>query len=78
MAPRLVFSVQTYVRRGRDLAPAARYEFLSGVEAEEAGRDLSRVTDGVLVYAQFGDPDIGVWEEPEVFARHGDAPRLEF
>lgn len=78
MALRTIFRVQGYVVRDRRLNPASHYDFESAVAAEEAGIELSRSMDGVLVYAQDCDPPNEIWGEPVVFAAHGRTPRVEF
>lgn len=78
MTARTVFCVQAYFRRDRRLTPGALYEFDSGLDAEEAGRELSRAADGVLVYAVECEPRYEVWGEPVIFARYGETPRIEY
>lgn len=73
---RTVFCVQTFKRAGRALQPCALIPFESAVEAEEVGERLSGRHDGVLVYAMDCDPEHEIWSEPELFAAHGQVPRL--
>lgn len=74
MARRTVFCVQAYQRRDGRLEGRLRQEFTSATEAEDLGARLALKSAGVVVYALAGDPEAGVWEEPEIFALHGEAP----
>ncbi len=78
VARKTLYIAQPFFRRGRALTTGRAYSFPCAVDAEEAGRELSRVSDGVLVYAVTGDPEFEVWGEPELFATHGDVPRIEY
>lgn len=75
---RTLFCVQTFRRRGLVIEPHMLAQYESAVEAEEVGARLSRRADGVLVYAIDCDPEHDIWEEPEVFARHGLVPALVY
>jgi hypothetical protein len=78
MRTRAIYCAQAYVRRGGRLTLGMRYDFDCAVDAETAGRDLSRVVDGVIVFGQEGSAEFDVWTDPEIYARHGETPLVEF
>lgn len=75
MARRTVFCVQTYGRKDGRLVGTQRHEFTSATEAEDLGRRLAVTAAGVVVFSVEGDPEAEAWDEPEIFAVHGEAPR---
>jgi hypothetical protein len=73
-----VFCVQAYERTGLRLAAGRRRLFTSASEAEHVGERLSATVTGLIVYAVEGDPDVELWGEEAVFAKHGIVPRIEY
>lgn len=55
--------------------PGELYPFCCAVDAEEGGEILARSASGVLVFQQWIDAEIGIFDEPDVLAVHGDVPR---
>ena len=72
MPRRLHYFAQPVWRAGA--TRSQRYEFRSAVDAEEGGRILARSADGVLVYRQWIDAEIDLFEDPEVLSILGDVP----
>jgi hypothetical protein len=73
-----IFCVQPYERVGLRLAAGVRETFTSATEAERVGERVGRRSAGALVYAVSGDPDVELWGEEAVFAKHGAVPAIEF
>lgn len=55
-----------------------RHAFTCAVDAEEGARILARLAPGVVAYQQWGDPDVGVWDEPDPLVIAGDVPASMF
>lgn len=72
MARRLHYFAQPFWNERRQ--PAARYEFRCALEAEDGGRILFRSADGVLVYQQWADVEVPVYEDPDILAVLGEVP----
>ncbi len=74
MALRTVYCVQTYSKKGRELAKGPLRQCGSSKEALAKGEDLSRRAAGVVVFSVEGDPTFDYWSEPRVLAEHGQVP----
>lgn len=71
MGVRLHYFARPIHRRDGRLEGGEALHFLGALDAEEGGRLLSRMVDGVVVYQQMADPENDIWEEPEILAVHG-------
>ena len=72
-----IYAVTTFWRdsRKRGVQPGATHHAKSEDEARQLGAALSKRAGGVVVLRVVGNPEADYWEEPEILARHGDAPR---
>jgi len=72
MARTLQYFAQPFWTEG---STAPRYPFTCALDAEEGGRLLSAGgADGVLVYQQWGDAGLDIYDEPELLSVIGEVP----
>lgn len=70
-----VFCVQTFWRASPSRVERGQlHQFGCRERALETGRVMARRRSGVLVFRVQGEPVSGIWQEPQVLARFGDAP----
>lgn len=55
-----------------------RHAFTCAVDAEEGARILAHLAPGVVAYQQWGDPEVGLWDEPDPLVVAGDVPASMF
>lgn len=71
---RTIYCVQCFKLSGAELQTGALRQYTSATEAEAVTALLRTRVDGLVFYAVEGDPEAGIWGEPEVYERHGAAP----
>lgn len=54
--------------------PVARHHFVCATDAEEGAEISARLSGGGVAYQQWGDPDTGIWDEPEPLVEVGMFP----
>ncbi|MCZ4109558.1 hypothetical protein O3U67_15820 [Brevundimonas diminuta] len=72
MTKRLFYFAIPISRHQGRLLGGEPLRFLSALDAEEGGELLARMSEGVVVYQQLGDPENDVWDDPELLAVYGD------